>query len=55
MIKKMIRFFKEEDGVTATEYALIAVLVAIALIGGATLLGTNINARFDQVATIVGP
>jgi pilus assembly protein Flp/PilA len=55
MLKKILNFLKDEEGVTAIEYALIAVLVAIALVGGATLLGTNINGRFDQVAGVVGP
>ncbi len=44
----------EEEGVTAIEYALIAVLIAVALIAGATALGTNINASFDNIAGQVG-
>ena len=43
----------EEEGVTAIEYALIAVLIAVALIAGASALGTNINASFDNIATQV--
>jgi len=31
------RFSKDQDGVTAIEYALIAALVAVVIIGGATL------------------
>ena len=42
-----------EEGVTAIEYALIAVLIAIALIAGASLLGTNINSAFNKIATQV--
>ena len=44
----------DEEGVTAIEYALIAVLIAVALIAGATALGTNINSTFDNIATQVG-
>ena len=43
----------EDEGVTAIEYALIAVLIAVALIAGASALGTNINASFDNIATQV--
>ena len=43
----------EEEGVTAIEYALIAVLIAVALIAGASALGTNINSSFDNIATQV--
>lgn len=39
------------DGATAIEYGLIAALVAIVLITALSLLGTNLSANFDQVAT----
>jgi len=44
------RFLKGEEGVTAIEYALIAALVAVVIIGGATLLGTNLNTLFVNIA-----
>ncbi|QWE17640.1 Flp family type IVb pilin [Polynucleobacter sp. AP-Nino-20-G2] len=43
-------FAKGEEGVTAIEYALIAALVAVVIIGGATLLGTNLNTLFTNIA-----
>lgn len=39
----------EEQGADATEYALLASLVAIALIVGATALGNKINTIFNSV------
>jgi pilus assembly protein Flp/PilA len=39
-----------ERGVTALEYALLGVLVAIALIVGATTLGVNLNASYNSIA-----
>ena len=39
-----------EDGVTAIEYALIAVLIAVVLIAGARLVGTDVNNTFNNVA-----
>lgn len=45
------RFRKNEDGATAIEYGLIAALVAVALIGALTLLGTDLAALFGTVST----
>ncbi len=42
-----------EKGVTAVEYGLLAALIALAIIGGVTLLGTNLSAVFNGVATKV--
>jgi pilus assembly protein Flp/PilA len=41
---------KSQNGVTAVEYGLIASLIAIAIIAGVTLVGTNLNALFGYVA-----
>ncbi len=43
-------FIKEEDGVTAIEYGLIAALVAVAIIIGASALGTSLNDIFQRIA-----
>ena len=41
---------ESERGVTAIEYGLLASLIALAIIVGATLLGTNLNALFSYIA-----
>lgn len=43
-------FIKEEDGVTAIEYALIAALIAGVIAVGASLLGANVNNLFTTLA-----
>jgi pilus assembly protein Flp/PilA len=43
-------FVREEDGAAAIEYGLIAALIAVAIILGATALGQNINALFTALA-----
>ena len=43
------RFFNDEAGATAIEYGLIAALIAVAVIGGVTTLGSNANATFEKV------
>ena len=44
------RFVREEEGVTAIEYGLIAGLVAVVIIGAVTTLGTKLNAVFTNIA-----
>ena len=39
-------FLREEDGAAAIEYGLIAALIAVAIIAGATLLGTALDGLF---------
>lgn len=50
-MKTMIKLMKEEDGATAIEYGLIAALLAVAIIGGVTAVGTSLNTTFDTVNT----
>lgn len=44
------RFAQDESGATAIEYSLIAALVGVVIIAGATTLGQNINAKFAYIA-----
>ena len=46
----MTRFLNDQSGATAIEYALIAALVSITIIGGATIMGTSINANFTDIS-----
>jgi pilus assembly protein Flp/PilA len=50
LCKSIRNFASSDEGVTAIEYALIAALVAVVIIGGATLLGTNLNTLFENIA-----
>jgi pilus assembly protein Flp/PilA len=45
------RFMKDESGATAIEYGLIAALISVALITGATALGNALNAQFQGLST----
>ncbi len=49
----MKRFVKDESGATAIEYGLIAALIAVAIIAGATALGGTLNATFDGLSTTI--
>lgn len=41
-------------GATAVEYALLAALIAVILAAAVTLLGGNVGALIDEVATMLG-
>ena len=45
------RFAKDESGATAIEYGLIAALIAVVIITVLGTVGTNLNARLEEVAT----
>jgi pilus assembly protein Flp/PilA len=47
------RFLKDEEGANGVEYALLAGLIAIAFVVGASLLGTNLNTFFNNVALCI--
>ncbi|MFX1802738.1 Flp family type IVb pilin [Paraburkholderia sp. A1RO-5] len=47
-------FAREEDGVTAIEYGLLAALIAVAIILGATAVGTNLNTLFSNIGAKLG-
>ena len=47
------RFAKDESGATAIEYGLIASLIAVALIAGASALGTKLNTAFTDISNQV--
>lgn len=49
-----VRFLKDESGATAIEYGLIAALISVAIITGATTVGTTLNAKFDAIGSKVG-
>jgi pilus assembly protein Flp/PilA len=50
-MERIRRFFKDDEGVTAIEYGLIAALIAVAIIGTVTLVGGGLNNVFDTVQT----
>jgi pilus assembly protein Flp/PilA len=53
-MRKLISFFKEEEGATAVEYALMVALIAAVIVGAVTALGGAANGRFAQAAIDVG-
>ena len=50
-MKKMMAFFKEEDGAALIEYVLLAALIAVVAIGAMTAVGTNSTTTLNGAAT----
>ncbi len=46
-------FMRGEEGAVAIEYALLASLIAIAIIVGATLVGKCLNALFNAIGAVL--
>ena len=51
----LLSFLRDESGVTAIEYGLIAGLIAVVIIGAITLVGQDLLAMFNKVATALAP
>lgn len=52
-MKRIARLLGDQDGVTAIEYALIAALIAIAVVGGVTLVGIELQGMYDRICNAV--
>ena len=46
---KVSSFFEREDGASAIEYAIIAGLIAVTIIGAAGLLGAEVSNTFTEI------
>lgn len=51
LMNNVKRFVRDEEGVTAIEYGLIAALIAVVIIGAVTQVGVKLDAIFDYIAT----
>lgn len=54
MSKIFARFAKDESGATAIEYGLIAALIGLAIVAGATKLGGALDTLFNDIGTSLG-
>lgn len=50
VMNSVARFFREEDGVTAIEYGLIAALIAVVIVGVVQTVGTDLQGIFQEVS-----
>jgi pilus assembly protein Flp/PilA len=50
MLMSIKRFGKDEEGVTAIEYGLIAALIAVVIVTAVITVGTQLNIVFQNIA-----
>ena len=53
-MKRLISFFKDEEGATAIEYGLLAGLISIVIIAAVTQIGGYLKGIFEFIAGKLG-
>lgn len=53
MKQQLLQLWRDEDGATAIEYALIAGLIAVVLIATLTTLGEDIKEVFTKIGSAI--
>lgn len=51
MNELIMQFLRDEEGVTAIEYGLIAALIAVVIIAAVTLAGDSVSKVFNMIGT----
>lgn len=54
MKSAILKFWRDEEGATAIEYALIAALIAVAAIAGMNALGGGLKNIFQEIGEKLG-
>jgi pilus assembly protein Flp/PilA len=52
-MEKLLKFLNDDKGASAVEYALLVALISAVIVGAVTILGANLKATFDGLATMV--
>ena len=52
-MKRLINFFKDEEGATAVEYAIMVALIAAVIIAAVTLVGEKTSQTFNYVGGVI--
>ncbi len=50
MLQHLKTFMRDEEGASAVEYGLLVALIAAVIIVAVTAIGTNMSAKFTEVA-----
>jgi pilus assembly protein Flp/PilA len=51
MLSLINRFYRNDDGATATEYAMLVVFIALAVAAGAQTLGIGLSGMLTNIAS----
>jgi pilus assembly protein Flp/PilA len=52
-MERLLSLLKDDHGASAVEYGLLVALIAAVIVGAVTLLGGNLKATFEYIASIV--
>ncbi len=52
MAKSIHRFLADQSGATAVEYALMATLIAVFIVGAVASIGTKLSSEFVEVSGV---
>jgi pilus assembly protein Flp/PilA len=52
-MKKIVKFIKDEGGVTAIEYALVAFFIAVVIVFAVTALGNQLWNLYNNIAAAI--
>ncbi|MFI8746631.1 Flp family type IVb pilin [Pseudomonas sp. NPDC077186] len=50
----VMKFVKDEDGLTIVEYAVAGGLITVAVVAAFVILGNNVNTKITALGTAVG-
>ncbi|WP_062863698.1 Flp family type IVb pilin [Paraburkholderia bannensis] len=53
IIAKASQFIRDEDGISAIEYALLGSLIALAIVGTVKTLGTTLSTIFTNIGASI--
>ncbi len=53
LLKFLVKFWKDEEGIELVEWVLMAVLLALAVLAGVTYLGQGLNSAFSTISDCI--
>jgi pilus assembly protein Flp/PilA len=51
ILHKLLRVFKDRSGATVVEYCIIAGIISVVIVGGASVMGSKTNSSFTKLNT----
>jgi pilus assembly protein Flp/PilA len=51
-MEKLLDSLRDEKGASAVEYAILVAVITAVIVGAVTLIGGNLKATFDYIASI---
>jgi len=52
-VNKLVKFLKDEEGLTTVEYAVAGTLIALAVVAAFTALGTAVQTSIESITSVL--